>query len=167
VDGFTEETYARLRAIARHTLGHGRARNSIAASSLVHEAWMRMNRSDSLRGLERKAFIRMCAVMIQRVLVDHFRASGGRPSGGAQQSSQLDDLAAVTTLPPVGLIELERVLVTFAEEYPRAARVVELRFFGGLGLAEIAAELDVARRTVDHDWRFARAWLANQLDGAF
>jgi RNA polymerase sigma factor (TIGR02999 family) len=101
--------------------------------------------------------------MMRRVLVDRARARKAGKRGSGEAAITLTDVAAAGIDPAVEILDVDRALERLAATYPRQARVVELRFFGGLQLEEIGAVVGVAERTVKRDWSFARAWLAREL----
>jgi RNA polymerase sigma factor (TIGR02999 family) len=106
----------------------------------------------------------VAARTIRNVLVDHARKRESRERGESLSIVASDAEAALSRTNELDILVLEDALARLAELHPRQARVVELRFFGGLGLDEIAAELGVSARTVDDDWSVARAWLSRELN---
>ena len=153
--------YDELRAVSAKRLAGERANHTLQPTELAHEAYLRLVRQRTdWRG--RAHFFAIAARTIRRILVDHARrrrsqrrdATGGADLGQtlcATQSGELD------------LLELEDVLTKFAAVEPRAAQVVEMRFFCDLSDAEIAHVLGVTERTVQRDWVFARAWLHREI----
>jgi RNA polymerase sigma factor (TIGR02999 family) len=99
------------------------------------------------------------------VLIDHARVRGRRKRGGAVERVTLDEEALTVREPSVDIVAVDRALEAFARIDPRKSQVVELRFFGGLSLEEIAAVLHVSVETVKRDWRLARLWLSRALQG--
>src|SRR6185369_4499036 len=111
----------------------------------------------------RTHFCALAALAMRQVLVDHIRRAGRAKRGGGALVVTLDDAVAFADGANVDLLALNAVLDRLAELNPRHGRVVELRFFGGLTVEEVAEVLGVSRATVENDWAFARAWLRRQL----
>jgi RNA polymerase sigma factor (TIGR02999 family) len=105
----------------------------------------------------------MAAQMMRRILVDAARARGAHKRGGGALKMDLDETANLSTAPDRSILALDEALIAFSQLAPRQAKVVELRYFGGLTEEEIVAALKVSTRTVRRDWNFARAWLLSEL----
>lgn len=154
--------YGELRNVARARLGSDGAM-TLGATELVHEAWIKLADSTSLQLQDRRHFFAVAARAMRQILVDYARAKSARKRGGDRVRVELREGDA---LAPDGLEEILAVhegldrLREFAE---RPARVVELRYFGGLTVDETAEVLDVDRRTVMRDWRKARALLHGMM----
>ena len=163
MEELTTLLYAELRRIAERYLRAERADHTLQPTALVHEAFMRLVDQDSVSWAGRAHFLAIAASMMRRVLIDHAR----RRSAVKRDRGRL-----LTTWPgsrkgaadPLDLLQLHDALERLAVVDPRAARVVELRYFGGLEVKEAAEVLDVSERTVKRDWRLARAWLTRELD---
>jgi RNA polymerase sigma factor (TIGR02999 family) len=123
----------------------------------VNEAWQKFVALDSLELSDRVHFLSMCSRLMRQILVDHARRRATHER--AVESMRIDDRIEADAL------DLDLALRRLAEAQPRAARVVELRYFGGLSTEEIAQSLDVSPATVKRDWLVARAWLYGQLCG--
>jgi RNA polymerase sigma factor (TIGR02999 family) len=154
-----ERVYSELRRIAAAEFRAERAGHTLEPTAVVHEAFLRLIGQQRVERRDRAHFFGLAAAMMRRVLVDHARATRKRTR---------DDGAAGLTLtaanaPTAELLDLDRVLATFAATYPRQARVVEMRYFANLEVEKIAACLDVSPATVKRDWQFARAWLRTAL----
>lgn len=152
--------YEELRHQARRLLG--RAPGSIEATALVHEAYLRLIGQDRQDWRSRSHFAAISSTMLRRVLVDALRARG-RQRDRLTRLSAVDDPATV----PLDLdvvVDLDEALTEFAAIDAQAAKIVELRFFGGLTVREIADELGMPRATVQDAWTFARAWLGRRLE---
>lgn len=153
--------YDELHAIAgRHMRGE-RADHTLQPTALVHEAFLRLTGVD-LAYDDRTHFIRAASQAMRRVLVDHARARLAAKRGGGLRVT-LDEALAPQDDRIVDLLVLDDALNRLAEAEPRWARVVELRFFGGLEVSEVANALGVSTATAKRDWQFARAWLARVL----
>jgi RNA polymerase sigma factor (TIGR02999 family) len=155
--------YEELRRRAAGQLRRERQGHTLRPTALVHEAYLRLMGQDRVRWQNRAQFFAIASEMMRRVLVDHARErKAGKRGGGAVRVALEEDVA--TTGPrEVDLIALDGALDELAAMDPRQSRVVELRFFGGLDMADIAEILDVSRATVDRDWRFARTWLYRRV----
>jgi RNA polymerase sigma factor (TIGR02999 family) len=157
--------YEDLHEIARRAMGQERQSHTLQATALVHEAYVRLVDQTRVDWQGRAHFLAVAAEAMRRILVDHARRRAAAKRGGGQLRVALDDGLRATEAPPdEDLLELDGAMHELAAVSARQARVVELRFFGGMEFLEIAAELGVSERTVKGDWRFARAWLRQRLD---
>jgi RNA polymerase sigma-70 factor (ECF subfamily) len=154
-----------LRRLARGYMGRERRGHTLQVSALVNEAFLRLTGARRLRWQDRAHFLGISARLMRRVLVDHARARGYQKRGGSLQRVALDEAALVSPAPAIDLIALDRALEALAEDDPRKARVIELRFFGGLSVEETADVLHVSPDTVRRDWRLAKLWLLRELKG--
>jgi RNA polymerase sigma-70 factor, ECF subfamily len=162
--------YSELRAIAARHLGAERPGHTLQPTALANEAYLRLRGLGDVPWHDRTHFFAIASRIMRRILVDHARAKVAQKRGGADTprvSLGFGDREAVQrSMDAAELIDLDRALNELAAEAPRLARLVELRFFGGLGIEEAAALLDCSPRTAKRDWAFARAWLLNRLSGA-
>ncbi len=156
--------YDELRRLAEAHLRTERPDHTLQATALVHEAWLRLVNQTEVTWKDRAHFFAVAATAIRRVLVDHARTHRAEKRGGAQQRIPLDDTPARAAPEPVDLIALNDALDRLAQHDPRKSQVVELRFFGGLDIAETAEALGVSHATVERDWTYARAWLYSELE---
>lgn len=154
--------YNELRAMAEGYLRQERPDHTLQATALVHEAYVRLVKQEEVEWRSRSHFFAVAAQMIRRILVDHARGHQRAKRGGGLQRLRLDD-DVPTAERDVDLVALDEGLQALAKLHPRQAQIVELRFFGGLTLREIAEFVDVSPRTVDGDWSMARAWLRKTL----
>ena len=156
------EVYDCLRRLAAAWFRAERPGHTLQPTALVHEAYMRLSAAD--RSIDdRTRFGAAAAVAMRRVLVDHARARNAAKRGGGWSRVDLALIDAGGQARDVGILELDDAIAELAKEHDRCARVVELRFFGGLSGDQTARILDVSPRTIDVDWRFARAWLLERL----
>jgi len=155
--------YEELRRRAGVQFRRERQGHTLRPTALVHEAYLRLMGQDRVKWQNRAQFFAIASEMMRRVLVDHARERKAAKREGSAVRVALEDDVATTQAREVDLIALDGALDELAAMDPRQGRVVELRFFGGLDLAEIAEILDVSRATVDRDWRFARTWLYRRL----
>jgi RNA polymerase sigma factor (TIGR02999 family) len=159
--------YAELRAIAAARLTEERPDHTLQPTALVHEAYLRLIDQTRATYNDRAHFIAVASEVIRRILVDHARARRAAKRGGGTLRVPLGDEHADLAGPAADadLADLDEALEHLARVSPRQARVVELRFFGGLGVADTAAILGISDRAAELDWRFARAWLQVRLGG--
>jgi RNA polymerase sigma factor (TIGR02999 family) len=149
------------REMRRERPGH-----TLQPTALVNEAYLRLlgGAGGAPAWNDRTHFLSAAARAMRNVLVDHARARNAQKRGSGLRVTLDDELRGAGD-PGLDFLELNDALERLAAEEPRWARVVELRYFGGLELAEIAQALDVSTITVSRDWRFAKAWLAQRLSG--
>lgn len=166
-DALIESVYGELRRLAASKLARERAQ-TLDATALVHEAWMRIAGKDvdSPAGLEfenRAHFLGAAAEAMRRILIERARRRMSLKHGGAhsREAVEPDQLVALPT--NVDVLALDEALKRLALEAPDKARVVELRFFGGLSIVEAAEVMGVSRATADRAWAIARAWLFKEL----
>ena len=152
-----------LRRIARRCLYGQRANHSVQATELVNEAFLRLVDVQQIDWQNRTHFLAMSARLMRRVLVDLARSRGADKRGGGAVRVTLDDETIGAVAPDADMIRLDDALQALAAQDDRKSRVVELRFFGGLTVDEIAVALQVSSKTVLRDWEFARAWLEREL----
>jgi RNA polymerase sigma-70 factor, ECF subfamily len=154
-----------LRRIAAKRLHREAAGHSLQPTALVNEAYMRLARLDRIRWQNRAHFFAVAAGIMRQILVDHARGRLAEKRGGGAVRVVLEpDIAAVAE-PAAEVLALHEALERLALISQRQARVVELRFFAGLSDEESAAAMGISERTVKRDWRVAKAWLFDQLQG--
>jgi RNA polymerase sigma-70 factor (ECF subfamily) len=152
-----------LRQIARRCLKGERPGHTLQPTALVNEAYLRLVDVRRVSWQNRTHFFAMSARLMRRVLVDFARSRQYQKRGGGVMKVSLDEAHGVSTERGQDLVALDEALTTLSAVDERKARVIEMRFFGGLTVEETAAVLDVSRETVLRDWRLARAWLMQQL----
>jgi RNA polymerase sigma factor (TIGR02999 family) len=156
--------HAELHQIARRCMAGEHAGHSLQPTALVHEAFLRLVDVRRLTWQNRTHFLAMAARLMRRVLVDAARARRSRKRGaGAVRVTFRDDLPAAAHSSELDLVVLDDALDRLAQIDERKARGVDLRFFGGLTVDEIALCLEVSPQTVMRDWKFAKAWLLREL----
>ncbi len=159
-----EEVYPELRLMARRYIKNERQGNTLQPTALVHEVYLRLVDVTRVEWRARAQFFAMAAQMMRRILVDAARARGSKKRGGIVAKVNIDETAVLSPIPDRSILELDEALTAFSQLAPRQARVVELRYFGGLTEEEIVAALDISPRTVRRDWDFAKAWLLRELN---
>jgi RNA polymerase sigma-70 factor, ECF subfamily len=156
---------AELRRVARGYMGRERKDHTLQATALVNEVFIRLTDARHLSWQNRAHFLGISARLMRRVLVDHARTRGYRKRGGEAERVPLDEALLVVPEPTVDVVALDRALEALAAVDARKSRVVELRFFGGLSVEETAEVLHVSADTIKRDWRLAKLWLLNELNG--
>lgn len=158
--------YAELRTIAAKHLRSERSGHTLQPTALVSEAYLRLRGLGDVPWHDRAHFFAIASRIMRRVLVDHARASLAQKRGAGSPMVQLAEglhEGGTPSMDAEQLIDLDRALDQLAAEEPRLSRFIELRFFGGLKIEEIAELLGCSPRTAKRDWTFARAWLLHRL----
>lgn len=155
--------YDELHRKAHYYMRQERPDHSLQTTALVNEVYMRLIDAKAITFNDRAHFLAVCANMMRRILVDHARSRQQQKRGGEYQKVALDEALMVPHESGVDLAALDEVLERLAEFAARKAKVVELRYFGGLTVKETAAVLKVSEDTVMDDWKFAKAWLLKEL----
>ena len=159
------QVYAELHRLAHHYMRAERPGRTLQTTALVNEAYLRLVDTRHIRWESRAHFLGVAAQAMRRILVDAARARGAHKRGGAVPHVSLDELPLTAPEREASLVALDEALTALAEVDERKSRVVELRYFGGLTVAETAAVLHVSPETVHRDWHVARAWLLRELSG--
>lgn len=157
--------YDEMRRIAASYLRNERSGHTLQPTALAHEACLRLIDQRSVSWQNRAHFLGIAAQAMRRILADHARRHGALKRGGGAQRVALEDQEIAASPRGVEIQELDTALEDLARLEPRQARVVELRFFGGLSIEEAAEVLGVSPATVKRDWLVARAWLFRELRG--
>lgn len=158
--------YGELRRLAAGYLRRERPGHTLQPTALVHEAYVRLMNQRQIDWSNRAQFVGLAAVMMRRILVNHARDRIADKRGGGAEHVPLTLAGEGIGAPAVNLLDLHEALNDLSETDPRKARIVELKFFGGLTTDEIAETLGVSTATVERDWKFARAWLYKAVSGA-
>jgi RNA polymerase sigma factor (TIGR02999 family) len=156
-------TYAELRRLAASFMSRERAEHTLQPTALVHQAWLRMTNQRQLGGHGRAQFMAIASQAMRRVLVDAARARGRDKRGGGRAAVNLEPEQLAMEAVDVDLVALDEALQNLQAHSVQQARLVELRFFGGLTMPEVAAVMEMPLRTAEREWRFARLWLLNAL----
>jgi RNA polymerase sigma-70 factor, ECF subfamily len=155
--------HGELRRLARRHMARERPGHLLQATALVNEVYLRLVDARSVQWQDRAHFFAIAARLMRRVLVDDARAHNYQKRGGGLRRVPLDQDLAAASNAPEDLVAIDGALLALAKQHERKARVVELRFFGGLSVAETAEVLSVSQETVMRDWRFAKSWLMREL----
>lgn len=158
-----ELLYDELRRMARNHLRRENPGHTLSATSLAHEAWFRMAEQSRTQWQNRSHYLAVASTMMRRILVNHELARRANKRDAELVSVTLSGLEQIGAAPDRDLVAVHEALLAFEEVDKRAAKVVELRFFGGLENDEVAETLGVSLATVKRDWAVARAWLHREL----
>jgi RNA polymerase sigma factor (TIGR02999 family) len=158
--------YDELRRMARGFLRRQPAHHTLQTTELIHEAYLKIAKSDQQNWQNRAHFFGVAAKAMRHILVDYARSKQSQKRGGAQERVSLADDMAVSRDQTSELVDLDEVLKALEVLDERKSRVVELKFFGGLTNEEIAEVLKISSETVKRDWSFARTWLLRELEVA-
>ena len=139
--------------------------HTLQTTALVNEVYLRLVDIREVTWQDRAHFFAVCARLMRRVLTDFARSRGYLKRGGDSPRVALDEVLLVSREPPADLVALDDSLNALAAIDPRKSQVVELRFFGGLSVDETAEVLKVSPKTVDRDWKLARLWLLEEMNG--
>lgn len=156
--------YDELRARARAYLRGERSDHTLQPTALVHEAYLKLAGGAEIDWRGRTHFFAAAAVAMRRVLVDHARGRNTSKRGGAVEKVSIDDVGVSIAPVDVDMLALHAAIEKLSSLNPRHARIVEMRFFAGMTVPEVAESLGLSRTTVEDDWTFARAWLRRELE---
>lgn len=155
--------YDELRRVAARYMRRERPGQTIQATALVHEAYLRLLKDKARHWQNRAHFLAIAATAMREILVERARARGAAKRGGARDRITLDEASLAVPDQPIDLDAIDEALTRLARLDPRQARIVELRFFGGLTVEEAAAVLGISPATLKREWSVARAWLRRAL----
>jgi RNA polymerase sigma-70 factor (ECF subfamily) len=162
-DEVAELVYGELHRLASLEMRHEREGHTLQTTALVHEAYLKLAGARSLEIQNRGHFFAIASQQMRRILVDHARSSGALRRGGGGLKVDLDELRIGASGPSIDVLSLDESLRELERLDPRAAKVVELRYFGGYTDKEVLAALGVSLATVRRDWEFARSWLFDRM----
>jgi len=155
--------YKELRRLAAHYMRNEKPGQTIQPTELVHEAYLRLVGQEQIEWQGRSHFLAMAATSMRRILVDRARKKLAEKHGGGGEKIRIDEALVFTPQKSKDIVALDDALNLLEQLSPRQARVVELRFFGGMEMEEIAKIQGVSLRTVKQDWSLARAWLHREI----
>jgi RNA polymerase sigma factor (TIGR02999 family) len=156
--------YDELRALARARMAHEKPGQTLQATALVHEAWMRVMSDEAEDWNSRGHFFGAAAQAMRRILVEQARRKARIKHGGGAERVELDDVELAVEGPKDDVLVVEEALRRLEAEDARKGRIVELRYFAGLTVEETASVLELSVGTIEREWRFIRAWLQVELD---
>jgi RNA polymerase sigma factor (TIGR02999 family) len=164
LEQLTPRVYAELHRLARGYMRKERVGNTLQATALVNEAFLRLVDVKDVQWQDRAHFFAICANIMRRILVDRARAKGMHKRRRAADHVNLDEAPEIASpSKDQGLVAVDDALQVLEGVDPRKAKIVELRFFGGLTVEETAEVLNISPQTVMRDWKMARAWLMGEL----
>lgn len=163
LDALAPRVYRELRRLAGRCLQKESPGQTLQATDLVHEAYLRLADASQLDWQHRSHFFAVAASLMRRILVDRARRRTAAKRGGRAAQVDMERALDVSTRRSAELVALDDALTVLAGADPRKARIVELRFFAGLEVKETAAVIGVSPETVMRDWRLAKAWLSKEL----
>jgi RNA polymerase sigma factor (TIGR02999 family) len=155
--------YQELRRLAAFFLGHERREHTLQPTALVHEVYLKLAGQDAPTWTDRDHFFAYAAQIMRRLLVDHARARNRNKRGGGIAHTVLEIPVLLNTPDPEEVLALDTALDRLAQIDARAARVVELRYFVGLDIQEVADSMGVSTKTIQRDWNLAKTWLQAEL----
>lgn len=158
-----EQVYQRLKSIAYQSGGQWGENGTLNSTSVVHEVYGRLFTRQGVPWSDRGHFFAVAAKAMRHIVIDHARANLAQKRGGGWTRVHSDEVMDSDVLDPLTLLMLDDALTELAEISPRQARITELRFFAGLSVTEVAAVIGKSERTVELDWRTARAWLRARI----
>lgn len=164
-DALSRVVFAELRSLAAMYLRAERSGHTLQPTALVNEAYLKLADQVERLQTDRARFFSVAAMAMRHVLVDHARRRNSLKRGGGRQQVTLHEAVAPQGMSVVDVLALDDAMRRLGERNERMAKVVEMRFFAGLTISEVAGILGVSSTTVDNDWYVARAWLARELDG--
>jgi RNA polymerase sigma-70 factor (ECF subfamily) len=163
VDALMMELYGELRTLAQHYLASESPGHTLQATALVNEAYLRLVDQSQVEWQGRSHFFAVGAQAMRRILVDHARRKGRIKRGKGCERVDLDTLRIVSPQRSDDVLAIDEAIQELEERDPRQAKIVEMRFFGGMTVEEVAEALGVSRRTVESEWTIIRAWLRRRL----
>lgn len=164
-DDLLPAVYGELRAMAQSLLAEERPDHTLQATALVHEAYLKLADQSGAKWQDEAHFFATAAQAMRRILVDHARGKARmKRGGGLERRVLLSDVCRVALPRDIDLLALDEALESLAAGDPMDARIVEMRFFAGMRVREIANVLGVTEKTVQRHWNYAKAWLHRALD---
>jgi RNA polymerase sigma factor (TIGR02999 family) len=163
-NGLVDETYEHMRRLAASYLQLESSTVTLSPTVLVHEAYVKLSRQASDKYQSRGHFLAIAATMMRRILVDHARARHRIKRGGERVRVLFDEDATIAPSRDSDVLALDEVLEELQQLDARQANIVEMRFFGGMTVPEVAEVLGLSTRTIENEWKMCRAWLRKRLD---
>ena len=157
------DVYTELRALAARYLHRERKNHTLQPTALVHEVYLKLVGQTRVDWQGRAHFLAFAAQAMRQILVDHARRHRAAKRGGARHRIALDDNLVIESSRNVDLLALEDALTKLTKLDPCQAQMIELRFFGGLSVAEVAKVMGISKRSVEREWTMVRAWLRREL----
>ncbi|HMF57613.1 MAG TPA: sigma-70 family RNA polymerase sigma factor [Pyrinomonadaceae bacterium] len=159
LDKLTPLVYEEMRRIAHRYMSRERAGHTLQTTALVNEAYLRLVKRKNARWQNRAHFFAVAAQIMRHILIDHARSNTRAKRGGDNLKISLEQSVIMSPERATELVALDEALNSLAEIDPRKSRIVELRYFGGMTVEEVAEVLKISHATVEREWRSAKAWL--------
>ncbi len=156
--------YQELRRLARQHMRNENAGHTLQPTAIVHELYLRFFGAAPIEWQSRAHFFSVAAHQLRRILIDHARHNRAEKRRGGRVQAPLSEVDVAAPVQDEDLVDLDEALLSLEDLDPRAAQVVELRYFGGLTETEAAAALGISLATLKRDWAFARAWLIRRMN---
>jgi len=166
LDSLMPIVYAELRKIAAGFLRQQRTGHTLQPTALVNEAWLRLVRQQQTSFENRRRFFGLAAQMMRQILVDYARSAAAGKRGGGEPRISLDESMSAAATDLAEFLALDQALERLAQISPRQARVIEMRYFGGLNVEEVGELLEVSAATISREQRSAEAWLSRAMSSA-
>jgi RNA polymerase sigma factor (TIGR02999 family) len=157
--------YDELRNLAAARMQNERAGHTLQPTALVHEAWLRLEKEEDLTWQHRAHFFHAAAEAMRRILIEHARRKAALKHGGGQQRVDIADLECPAPSPDERMLLIDEALEKLAKEQPERAKIVVMKFFGGMTNQEVAVALGIGERSVYRHWECAKVWLFEKLNG--
>jgi RNA polymerase sigma factor (TIGR02999 family) len=157
--------YEELRLLAAQKLSHEQPGQTLQATALVHEAYIRLVGEEPQSWENRGHFFAAAAEAMRRILIDHARHKQAHKCGGGRERMPLEDAEMTDPVTPEDILAVDDALAKLAAEDPQTAEIVKLRLFAGLSIEQAAEALGVSRATAYRQWTYARAWLRSEIQG--
>ena len=164
IDAMVDETYDQMKRLAVSYLQRESRTVLLSPTVLVHEAYVKLSKQASDKYQSRGHFLALAATMMRRILVDHARARHRYKRGGDMVRVVFDDDLMIKTSRDADILALDEVLEQLQKLDERQAKIVEMRFFGGMTVPEVAEVLGLSTRTIENEWKMCRAWLRKSLE---
>lgn len=161
-EALMETLYPDFRNLAAHYLRGERTGHTLQTTALVNEAFIRLTHQEKVDWKGKTHFLAVGAKMMRRILVDHARKRARLKRGGSRIRVQFDEAFRVSSQKDEDLLEVDEALENLAVKYARQTQIVEMRFFGGMKMEEIAESLGMSKRWVEREWQMIRAWLRRE-----
>jgi RNA polymerase sigma-70 factor, ECF subfamily len=163
-DAWIDNTYSELVKLASSYLAGERQTVTLSPTVLVHEVYMRLSKQTAVDFQSKSHFFAVASTMMRRILVDHARSRSRTKRGGKHQRVIMDESMLMSRTKDADVLEMDEALDELSGLDPRQARIVEMRFFGGMTVPEVAEVLQLSTRTVEKEWQVSKAWLRRRLD---
>lgn len=164
MEDFDENLWRELRRQAEAALRNEAPGHSLQPTMLVNDVYLKLREQKNVDAEDRSRVFAVCANLLRQILVDYARKRRAEKRGGADGRGESLCIDVPEMPPSIDVLELDEALTNLHEKNPRAADVVELRYFSEMSVKDVADHLDISERTVKNDWRFAKAWLSRELD---